>query len=99
MITVLTIYGQCAWMKRTNEKATLNNWKRDETEMNSMEKGETRNNKVGKGFTESRNYVVWSLRSITSAPSSVALIHDDLIEVLVLVEKLLPKQYPFQISW
>ena len=52
MITVLTIYGQCARMKRTNEKATLNNWKRDETEMNSMEKGETRNNKVGKGFTE-----------------------------------------------
>ena len=37
-------------MKRTNEEATLNNWKRDETEMNSMEKGETRNNKVGKGF-------------------------------------------------
>ena len=52
MITVLTIYGQCAQMKRTNEKATLNNWKRDETEMNIMEKGETRNNKVGKGFTE-----------------------------------------------
>ena len=37
-------------MKRTNEEVTLNNWKRDETEMNSMEKGETRNNKVGKVF-------------------------------------------------
>ena len=55
-------------MKRTTEKATHNNWKRDETEMNSMEKSDTRNNKVGKGFTESRNYVAWSLRSI-SAPS------------------------------
>ena len=50
MITVLTIYGQCARMKRTSEKATLNNWKRDETEMNSMEKGETSIIKLVKGL-------------------------------------------------
>ena len=64
MITAQTIYGQCARMKRTNDEATLNNWKTDQTEMNSMEKGQQDIIKLVRGL-QNRNYVVWSLRSIT----------------------------------
>ena len=42
---------------------------------------------------QNRHYVVWSLRSITSAPSSVAPIRDDFIKVMVLIEKVRPKLY------
>ena len=42
---------------------------------------------------QNRHYVVWSLRSITSAPSSVAPIRDDFIKFMVLIEKVRPKLF------
>ena len=52
------IYGLCTQMKRTNEEATLNNWKRDETKWKMVKQEIT---KLIRGL----NYLVWSLRSIT----------------------------------
>ena len=63
-------------MKRTNEEATLNNWKRDKTIWKRVEQEII---KLVRGLKNIK-YVVWSLRFITFAPSSVALIRDDLIK-------------------
>ena len=64
-------------MKRTNEEATLNNWKWDKTVWKRVEKEIII--KLVRGL-QNIKYVVWSLRFITFAPSSVALICDDLIK-------------------
>ena len=70
------IYGQCARMKRTNEEATLNNCKRDVTVWKRVEQEII---KLVRGLQNIKD-VVWSVRFITFAPSSVALIRDDLIK-------------------